>query len=97
MKKPQTGIVIAAPKAEAIMLEMNFDRSIGGIHTAVIGWIAGHEAEDENKKKHIFCTNSDCNKIPLNYLQAWNLKELSRRPLRSSPYWLRKVWAEYKR
>lgn len=54
MKKPQTGIVIAAPKAEAIMLEMNFDRSIGGIHTAVIGWIAGHEAEDENKKNTFF-------------------------------------------
>lgn len=40
----QIGIVMAAPNDEAIMLAMNFERSTGGIQTAAIGWIAGHEA-----------------------------------------------------
>lgn len=41
--------MIAAPRAEAIMFEMNLDRSIGGIQTAVIGWIAGQDAEKSYK------------------------------------------------
>lgn len=49
MKKPQTGIEIAAPRADAIILDINLERSIGLIQTAVIGWIAGHEAERKMK------------------------------------------------
>lgn len=44
------GIVTAAPRADAIILEINFERSIGGIHTAVIGWMAGHEAPSKKPK-----------------------------------------------
>lgn len=44
MRKPQIGIATAAPSADAIIFDMNFERSSGLIQTAVIGWIAGHEA-----------------------------------------------------
>lgn len=47
IRKPQTGIAAAAPKDDAIILAMNFERSTGGIQTAVIGCIAGHEAPME--------------------------------------------------
>jgi hypothetical protein len=45
MKYPQTGIVIAAPSALAIMFDMNLDLSIGFTQTAAIGTIEGHDAE----------------------------------------------------
>lgn len=37
IRKPQIGIVAAAPNDDAIIFAMNFERSTGGIHTAVIG------------------------------------------------------------
>lgn len=44
MKYPQIGIVTAAPKAEAIMFDMNLDLSIGFTQTDAMGTIDGHEA-----------------------------------------------------
>lgn len=44
MRKPQIGMVTAAPNADAIVFAMNLDRSAGGTQTAVIGCMAGHEA-----------------------------------------------------
>lgn len=49
MRKPQIGMANAAPSDDAIILAMNFERSTGGIHTAVIGCIAGHEAPIKTK------------------------------------------------
>lgn len=49
IKKPHTGIAIAAPNDDAIILAINFDRSIGLIQTAVIGCIAGHDAPKKNR------------------------------------------------
>lgn len=44
IRNPQTGIATAAPNDDAIMLAMNFERSMGLIQTAVIGWMAGQLA-----------------------------------------------------
>lgn len=45
--KPQTGIAIAAPSAEAIIPERNFDLSIGGIQTIVENYVEKFESIKE--------------------------------------------------
>lgn len=53
IRSPQIGIATAAPSDEAIIFAINLDRSTGGIQTAVIGWIAGHEAPVNETKTTI--------------------------------------------
>lgn len=51
IRNPQIGIAVAAPSDEAIMFAMNLDRSTGFTQTAVIGWMAGHEAPAGRSKE----------------------------------------------